>query len=457
MGWISSVFKAIRIGGKVASTVTSLAGLAKNIQVYINHNINAFEKILDELNEIHDEQETFLTSISPEVSIAINNQTAIIKKLIKEKSNLGSAVNFTTISSLYESAVDSALAIGFPLVGFVIPAAKKIYGFAKRRMAASSTAQVEVKTSTKLVDPPSKSRLGRYISGGVKQYQAKVTSIKLRLNQRFGRAAKIGKGIISGAKVAMSYFNAGLNIYMIIASHEACRAKQEEARKARDDLKQSLVHFEETERNLTIAKNVMEQSFQYLRGNITHESTLSVIADIKEMVEDMSGTSEDLVEVAVDIQHFLDNIKEDTSYKGTNRLEEQILTALKRIPFTLSCYTNKVKMLKYILNSCKKGKGSFDFLYDEARGYFDNDDEDNPDSPQNCARWTGYRYVNKEDLLKVWRDEAKKHNVKENCVLNDPAKKDTACSFKKDGYEAAEIGEKMKLTEVYSMHLFEKC
>jgi hypothetical protein len=44
---------------------------------------------------------------------------------------------------------------------------------------------------------------------------------------------------------------------MIIASRESCKAREDEARKARDSLLKAAKFFEETEKNLMEAKSIM--------------------------------------------------------------------------------------------------------------------------------------------------------------------------------------------------------
>ena len=46
---------------------------------------------------------------------------------------------------------------------------------------------------------------------------------------------------------------------MIIQSRSSCKAKQDEARDARDQMKKAMVYFDEVETNLTNAKLVMDQ------------------------------------------------------------------------------------------------------------------------------------------------------------------------------------------------------
>ncbi|XP_031573791.1 uncharacterized protein LOC116307653 [Actinia tenebrosa] len=507
-GWINSVFKAVKFGGKVATVTTSIAGLAnsifraiagcctdfpdactyrdeflalknkiaqksqradeleedaQNIQVYTNYSINAFEDIIDQLNEIENTQEEFLSSISPEVSIALNTETSRIKKIIKEKNEKGEAVQFLEISSLYESALDNALSIGFPIVGLVIPFGQTIYKFAVKKKAASMTATVESETSVKLEDPKISSphhkqgRTSRWMSRGVTHYQARVKNIKQKLNQKFGKAVNIASNVYSGFKVALDYVSTGLNIYMIISSYESCKQRRDEAKKARDELLEASKYFDETEVKLNEAKSIMQQSFRFLRGNITHESTLGVIENIKTMVEGISSPSPELIQVAIDLQTFVVDIKEVGSLKGTYRLEENLIDALRKIPFTVKCYTNKVKMVKYVMDSCKEGISSFDDLYDKGKALFDFGDDKTSDSAENCARKIGFRYINKKDLSMGWKEVAKKGNFHELCLLNDKTKQETACGHLRDGYDTKVIAEKMKITEDDAKALTKDC
>ncbi|XP_048579471.1 uncharacterized protein LOC5516161 isoform X2 [Nematostella vectensis] len=472
-GWISKAFTVFKTGGKVLSFTTSLASLgnaiyraiegccgdfpeacrnkeefdklkvviqeksdkadrlqleAQNLQVWTNYSINKYESILHELNQIADDQEEFLQSVSPELMIAMHNQTKKIMDFIKAKNASKESVDFTTVSGLYEDTIDSVMNVGMPLVTLMIPAGAKLWKYGRQKMAARRTAMIEDNTGTVLKIPKKSSagyktsKLGMFLATNKRRIQNRITKIKTFLKTRYSRAYYIAGKIKEGAIAAGNYLNAALNIWMIITSRENCRVTCEKTKQARDDLRLAVTTFDEAIANITDAKDIMETS-----------------------------------EVARDIQSFLDRIKEEKTYEQTYNLEEMLLKALSKIPFSLSCYTNKVKTINYIVDLCKKGRASYDVLYDEAVSHFDSDDPSNAHNPLNCETKIGFRYIDKEDLRKAWQEMAEKDGFQQNCVLNDPSKKASACALKNEAYDTEFIMNELGLTKEEVEGLIKNC
>ena len=106
-----------------------------------------------------------------------------------------------------------------------------------------------------------------------------------------------------------------------------------------------------------------------------------------------------------------------------------------QVPFAIECFNNKVLMLNYIWEECRKGTDTFDNLYQEGIDLFD-------ERAKICKRKIGILHMDSASIKKSLSQMAKRLHFKEDCILNSKLKKQFVCQLKESGYTLEEIGEK---------------
>ncbi|XP_048584641.1 uncharacterized protein LOC116618779 [Nematostella vectensis] len=489
-GWVSALFKGIQIGTKVGDLVMSVVGMSAAIygaikgcggplgepqletyqkdfetvrddvqilsdradtlqqeaerdQLWVQADITEFESVLSKLKKIDDEQDRLIESIHPSVRTSMNTAVARIKTIMKEKNNTADGVLYTELLDGYNSALENAINIGVPALTLAFPAAKGLYNFVKKRQASrkvmdiSAANNVDLKVLTGDTNMVKQSKIGGFIS----RSKSKITKMKKRFNTRFGTAAKFAKSFKKGLSVGLSLATMGFEIFMLIKGREECAKIRELAFEALGNVTKARDTIRDQITDITTHRGIMREAWGYLKSNITDDTFLDSVSDVGVMVDDLKKRSNDMEQVATEIKNFVRDIKgATTNYNLTFDLTKQLNEDLGRVPFTVSCYSAKYRIINRIIAGCKQGQGgrSFDELYNkEQSGYEDN--EYDPENPDNCVDKVGFRYIRKQDVESALIDSAQKEGFSTNCKLNDKSLVEAVCVQGEQGWSSANI------------------
>ncbi|XP_032223602.1 uncharacterized protein LOC116604809 [Nematostella vectensis] len=491
--WIKNVYKVVKCGSQFTNAATSLASLAfgiyqaiegccgrfpeaceyrdefnnlktqveeksvladnlqlqaKNLQVWVENNIDKYSELYDELMDINREQDLYLESINPNIETTLNNEEKNIMDAIKAKNNTKEELDYLQVSDMYESAIDNAMNIGFPLLGLLVSGGFATYKYAKKNRAQKEVFKLERRNAIRLKTSPD-AKIAKRKTNLITSFKTAYRQIKNTLNTKFARSIKIVKGLGKAFGIALGFFSSGMEIYSIISTLKECEKRRDNAKEARDFTAKALANFDEAIKNITTSKNIMYSAFEEVRKELVAEDLMKLLVDIKQVVDNTNPTPE-LIEAANGIENYRLNMPSDISPNQTYDHQINLIKSLRQIPFTLSCYTQKVKMLTSILNGCRDGTKSFDELYSDATSLFGSE-------ARRCERKIGAFYVTKETLKTKLETVMKKENLSPVCRVNNPTTKSLACMKKSNGQTAEDIAAEMEIDKDVIMPLLEDC
>ncbi|XP_048581372.1 uncharacterized protein LOC116604810 [Nematostella vectensis] len=421
---------------------------AKNLQVWVEKNIDKYSELYDELMDINREQDLYLESMDPKIETTLNSEEKNIMDAIKAKNNTRDELDYLEVSDMYESAIDNAINIGFPLLGLLVSGGVQVYKFAKRNRAQKEVFKLERKNAIRLKTSPT-ARIAKQKTSLITSFTTKYSKLKNRLNTKFARSIRIVRGISSAFTLALNLFTTGMSVYSVIASLKECEQRRDNAKEARDTTAKALANIDEAIKNITTSKEIMYSAFEEVRENLVAENLMKLLGDIKQVVDNTDPTPE-LIEAANGIENYRLNMPSDISPNQTYDHQINLIISLRQIPFTLSCYTQKVKMLTSILNGCRDGTKSFDDLYSDANELHGSD-------ARECERKIGAFYVTKETLKTELESVMKKENLSPVCRVNNPTTKSLACLKKNNGKTAEDIAAEMGIDKDVIVPLLEDC
>ncbi|XP_032239980.2 uncharacterized protein LOC116619366 [Nematostella vectensis] len=493
--WISAVFKGFKIGGDVANLVLTTVSLsaavykavhgcggelqepqldeyekqfeagkkelkdlsdqaddlqiqAEHEQLWIGEDIDEFESVLTRLRQIDDEQERYIESIHPSVRISMNNGVAEIKKIIKEKNNTAEDILYTEILGIYQSKLDNALNIALPALSLAVPAGIRLAKIIRKRHAARKVFQVSTEQHVNLKvsasDGPStvkQSKIGKFVSG----FRTRITNTKTRLNTRFSKAFKMAKAFKNGLSLGLNYASMGFQVFKLIDDSQQCTKIKDEALQALRNITLAKTTIQGQIANITEALGIMNEAWDFLRGNLTDQTFLDSLNNVGVMVSELANRSDDMKTVADTIEKFANNIKTSTGFNETYDLTKELDNQLSRVGFTVSCYTAKNRITQRIIRSCREGRGrkTFDELYQEEQANFQPGDKNDPENPDNCCDKIGFRYIRKVDIERAWRQVARNESLNAKCKLNNKDLVFLVCREKAEGWSAQKAVERL--------------
>lgn len=106
-----------------------------------------------------------------------------------------------------------------------------------------------------------------------------------------------------------------------------------------------------------------------------------------------------------------------------------------QVPFTIECFDNKVQMVNYIWEECRRGTDTFNNLYQQGIELFD-------ERAKLCKGKIGILHMDSKSIKKTLSEKARTFNFNEDCVLNSELKKGYVCQLKDSGYSLGEVAEK---------------
>ncbi|XP_032239880.2 uncharacterized protein LOC116619309 [Nematostella vectensis] len=493
--WISAVFKGLKIGGEVANLVVSAVSLsaavykavhgccgelqepelceyekqfealkteiqelsvqaddlqvqAEHEQLWIGEDIDEFESVVTRLRQIDDEQQRYVLSIHPSVRVSMNTGVAEIKKIMKEMNNTAEDILYTEILGIYQSKLDNALNIAFPALALAVPAGTKLYKMIRKRQAASKISQVSTEEHVSLKvsasDAPStvkQSKIGKFVSG----FRTRITNTKTQLNTRFSKAFKMAKAFKNGLSFGLDYASMGFLVFSLIDGSQQCNKIKDEAQQALQNVTLAKTTIQGQIANITEALGIMNEAWDFLRGNLTDQTFLDSLNNVGVMVSELANRSDDMKTVADTIEKFANNIKTSTGFNETYDLTKELDNQLSRVGFTVSCYTAKNRITQRIIGSCREGREekTFDELYQEEQANFQPGDKNDPENPDNCCDKIGFRYIRKEDIERAWRQVARNESLNAKCKLNNKDLVSLVCLQKAEWWSAQEAVEQL--------------
>ncbi|EDO32162.1 predicted protein [Nematostella vectensis] len=225
---------------------------AQNLQTWVETNIDRYSELKKELEDINREQDHILKAMDIDIEIILNNKTKDIMDAIKAKNNTRDELDYLQVSNMYESAIENAMNIGFPLLTLLISGGGVAYQFAKKSRAHEEVFELERRKAIRLKTPPY-AQIARRKTSLIKNFKTKYGQIKDRLNTKFGRSIRFVKNI----GLALSIFSAAFDIYNVINQAKKCEEIRDDAKEARDTMAKALAKFDEAIQNITTSKEIM--------------------------------------------------------------------------------------------------------------------------------------------------------------------------------------------------------
>ncbi|XP_048581025.1 uncharacterized protein LOC125561232 [Nematostella vectensis] len=427
---------------------------AKNIQEYIESTSDKFAFVLFELNTIVDNAETFAGALTPDVAVALANETRKIKKLVREKDSTGDKLDYYEAQNMYLGKLQAALGLSIPIFGSIIPSIPGMINFAKKRLGIKKTFVLDHSLDNALRKPPPSSpkasALKSWMAKTKTAISKKMDHYREKINTKYGGIKGIFKKVSDGLALVFGYVSTAYGIYNIVKSFEDCDAKERKVLKALEEFKKADATMDEAITNATKSKTILEKAWMELHKGLSEDALIKDLEEVKNVVASVSEKSQDLQDAVEKVQTYIDNVGSASSYQELYNLVQELANGLTSIPFTLSCYTNKVKMADYVLRGCKRGDDSFDALYDMGLSSFDTNAEE-------CKDKVGFTYLEKYSVHKGLEKMAREEGFDTDCVLNSPLRKTQACEYQNEGYNADKIAEMLKLTLEQVKSLTEDC
>ncbi|EDO32161.1 predicted protein [Nematostella vectensis] len=396
---------------------------SENLQTWVKTNIDRYSELKKELEDINREQDNILKSMNIDIELTLNNKTKDIVDAIKAKNNTRDELDYLQVSDMYESAIENAMNIGFPLLTLLISGGAAAYQFAKKSRAHEEVFKLERRNAIRLKTPPN-AQIARRKTSLIKNFKTKYRQLKSRLNTKFSRSIRYVKNIGKAFDLALSIFSSAFAIYNVIDQAKKCEERRDDAKEARDTMAKALENFDEAIQNITTSKETMYSVAR--RKSYLDLAHLGVVTWIH--VRD----SCQLPSVARRVVVFDDD-------------------NLRSVDFCADVFSAVfVKMLTSILNGCRDGTKSFDDLYSDATSLYGSE-------ARKCERKIGAFYVTKETLKEEIEKVMKKENLSPVCSVNNPTIKSLACLKKNDGLTAEDIAAEMKIDKDAIVLLLEDC
>lgn len=173
------------------------------------------------------------------------------------------------------------------------------------------------------------------------------------------------------------------------------------------------------------------------------------MASIQDLSSGASRQSPDLRSAAPVITRFLAHIKRANNAQIT-WYQNQLVIALKKVTVFLECYLTKVKLAKYVQKYCEKGSGDIRVLFNRANRLFNF-------NSRSCRTKNGFPYTSLNSVKALIATKAKAKGFNTDCVLNSKAKKERACTLRRDGFNPQQVASKMRLRKYQVEHFLKSC
>ncbi|XP_048581570.1 uncharacterized protein LOC5518721 isoform X1 [Nematostella vectensis] len=414
----------------------------QKLQVYVEAVFYRYNEILAEINDINDAMDGFLDALAPNLNKTLTAATATIKGAIQSDSE--GETSYLQVAKQYEKIIQETVTKSFPVMELMISGGEDLYKFAKKRKALALTSNVEKLSAIKL-NPgwTGTSERAKYEFGYAQvprlALRGRMVNFQSQLNPDLVKGQAFAKGAGAAGGAALGLFGTGMKVYGVINSHMECQERKEKAREAMLEMSKCKKKFEEILRNITAAKEVVQKAFETVYSYVTSDKFAIVMDQTKKILEKLSSPK--MVDVAGNIATFKDQI---TGARDDERkveiLQKELLRNLMRVPLTIHCYTNEVRSIATVLEGCRKGRASFDRLFDQAKNLEDPDGE--------CSAEIGENYMEKSSMKLTIGKQMAREGKQKMCQINNEDYVKAVCTMSKDdGDTTAKIAQDLNMSE----------
>ena len=131
-------------------------------------------------------------------------------------------------------------------------------------------------------------------------------------------------------------------------------------------------------------------------------------------------------------------------------LQKSLIYALGNISYNSECYQRKMATFEAVKVGCKKGRGSFDVLYERAMIDFRTNDD-------SCKDESGLPYTSKNEVRNFVNEKATKEKFERSCLLNSGLKKKVVCEKINEGFTVSQIIQSVKENQALVEMFAEEC
>ncbi|XP_031553965.1 uncharacterized protein LOC116290987 [Actinia tenebrosa] len=260
------------------------------------------------------------------------------------------------------------------------------------------------------------------------------------------RALKFFKG----AGVVLSVIGIGVDIFSIVSTVLECRDRRDKAKESLNKLKEAEQEAIKAEKEVAL---YCDEVTTFWKENVIpavcSESLKQALRGVKDLVQSAVSKNEELKKALEYIDQFTERIDKAGAAK-TNTLLKNLFKGLASVEFTMSCYSNKFKLIGHVINGCKMGTATLDKLFDGGIKLF-------PANSEECQTRSGLVYTSNENISNIVKEAAKVQGFHTKCPLNNLDLKELVCMKKREGITVEEIAEESNISEADVKRIVEKC
>lgn len=110
------------------------------------------------------------------------------------------------------------------------------------------------------------------------------------------------------------------------------------------------------------------QGWGYIKNQVTNARVQKAIADINVLVSKSNNKNAALRTAIANMNLFLSTINQTvvTNRNQSWYLVKNLATGLEAVKFKMSCYVNRGRLIRHLLEQCKNGTGSLPDLYNSG-------------------------------------------------------------------------------------------
>lgn len=154
--------------------------------------------------------------------------------------------------------------------------------------------------------------------------------------------------------------------------------------------------------------------------------------ELAQDIAENAGTTSPKMRVAVLVINNYRRYIRNANSGFVVKLQKALIDSLLEVSFNSECYQRKMATFEFVKDGCKKGRGSFDDLYERAMIDFRTNED-------LCKDESGLPYTTKDELRKFVNVKAKEEQFEINCLLNGDVKRLVVCEQVNLGFSVSQI------------------
>ncbi|XP_031573793.1 uncharacterized protein LOC116307655 [Actinia tenebrosa] len=301
---------------KKSMNIDDLQLEAQNLQEWTESSRNKFSLLVAEMARIIDNTDVLVRSISPQVIIAVNNQTVVIKKLVRAKKEIGEKVDLDTVESMYGNAIGSFVDITLPLFQLILPSIPKVVKFAAEKFAVRQAHQLDQILENALKKPSPNTIDAVRARGWFAQTKAKIdtkiNSIKLRINAKYSNAVDILSKAGKGLSFLFDALSTGYELYSIIDSVLSCKEKRDTVLKSLKELQTASKQLDEIYDKVKESKMVVQKAWTTMHSQVSSKALIRDLKEIQKILASISDPSSEIEYMSSRIGVYIAKIAQTT-------------------------------------------------------------------------------------------------------------------------------------------------